>query len=64
VRFIDENMGSLNKADYLWVDAVFMSGMYAQRVRIVAIDEAAHKHGNWRCWAVHRYQVVQSTIRA
>jgi hypothetical protein len=45
VRFIDENMGSPTEADYLWADAVFMSGMHAQRARIVAINEAAHKHG-------------------
>ncbi len=44
VRFIDENMRSPTDADYRWADAVFMSGMHAQRARIEVINEAAHKH--------------------
>lgn len=45
VRFIDENMGPPSEADYRWADAVFISGMHAQRTRINALNDAAHLHG-------------------
>jgi hopanoid C-2 methylase len=45
VRFVDENIRSPEAADFQWADAVFISGMHAQRIRIEALNEAAHKYG-------------------
>jgi hopanoid C-2 methylase len=44
VRFIDENMERAAEADFLWADAVFVSGMHIQRRQIEDICRRAHKH--------------------
>jgi hopanoid C-2 methylase len=44
VRFIDENMERATDADFLWADAVFVSGMHIQRRQIDDICRRAHKH--------------------
>jgi radical SAM superfamily enzyme YgiQ (UPF0313 family) len=45
VRFIDENMGAAKSADFLWADAVFVSGMHIQRPAINDINARAHACG-------------------
>ncbi|CAN5201580.1 B12-binding domain-containing radical SAM protein [soil metagenome] len=44
VRFIDENMGFATDEDFIWADAVFVSGMHIQRPQINDICRRAHKH--------------------
>ena len=45
VRFIDENIEPITRADFAWADAVFVSGMHIQRERIHAITRNAHEAG-------------------
>jgi radical SAM superfamily enzyme YgiQ (UPF0313 family) len=45
VRFIDENIASARAADFLWADAVFVSGMHVQRTAINDINSRAHDYG-------------------
>ncbi|MDQ3797356.1 MAG: B12-binding domain-containing radical SAM protein [Pseudomonadota bacterium] len=45
VRLVDENIRPPSAADFQWADAVFMSGMHAQRARIDALNKAAHRYG-------------------
>jgi radical SAM superfamily enzyme YgiQ (UPF0313 family) len=42
VRFIDENMQRAEDEDFLWADAVFVSGMHIQRRQIDDICRRAH----------------------
>jgi radical SAM superfamily enzyme YgiQ (UPF0313 family) len=42
VRFIDENIARATEADLRWADAVFVSGMHAQREQIDDICRRAH----------------------
>lgn len=42
VRLRDENIEPATREDYLWADAVFVSGMHAQRRQIEAICRRAH----------------------
>ncbi len=42
VKFIDENMVRASDADFLWADAVFVSGMHIQRRQIEDIRRRAH----------------------
>jgi radical SAM superfamily enzyme YgiQ (UPF0313 family) len=42
VRFIDENIRPARREDFLWADAVFVSGMHAQRRQIETICRRAH----------------------
>jgi hopanoid C-2 methylase len=42
VRFIDENIKSARPEDFLWADAVFVSGMHVQKPQIQAICRRAH----------------------
>jgi radical SAM superfamily enzyme YgiQ (UPF0313 family) len=42
VRFIDENIKRTTDADFLWADAVFVSGMHIQRRQIENIADRAH----------------------
>jgi radical SAM superfamily enzyme YgiQ (UPF0313 family) len=42
VKFIDENMARASDADFLWADAVFVSGMHIQRRQIEDICRRAH----------------------
>jgi radical SAM superfamily enzyme YgiQ (UPF0313 family) len=44
VRFIDENMETATEADFLWADAVFLSGMHIQRRQIDDICRRAHRY--------------------
>jgi radical SAM superfamily enzyme YgiQ (UPF0313 family) len=44
VRFIDENIAPATEADFLWADAVFVSGMHVQRGQIHDICRRAHGH--------------------
>jgi len=44
VRFIDENIRTATDADFLWADAVFVSGMHIQRLQINDICRRAHAH--------------------
>lgn len=44
VRFIDENMGAATDEDFIWADAVFVSGMHIQRQQINDICRRAHEH--------------------
>jgi hopanoid C-2 methylase len=43
VRFIDENIAPATDADFLWADAVFISGMHVQRAQILDINRRAHR---------------------
>jgi radical SAM superfamily enzyme YgiQ (UPF0313 family) len=45
VRFVDENCRRATPADFLWADAVFVSGMHIQRPQIGDINRRAHAHG-------------------
>jgi radical SAM superfamily enzyme YgiQ (UPF0313 family) len=45
VRFIDENLRRATRADFLWADAVFVSGMHIQRAQIDDINRRAHEYG-------------------
>ncbi len=45
VRFIDENIRPAGARDFLWADAVFVSGMHVQMEQILDINERAHRHG-------------------
>jgi hopanoid C-2 methylase len=45
VRFIDENVGSAQPADFAWADAVFVSGMHAQRRQIEDVRRRTHAAG-------------------
>jgi radical SAM superfamily enzyme YgiQ (UPF0313 family) len=42
VRFIDENMKLATAADFLWAEAVFVSGMHIQRSQMNEICHRAH----------------------
>jgi len=42
VRFIDENMRRATEEDFIWADAVFVSGMHIQRRQIDDICRRAH----------------------
>jgi radical SAM superfamily enzyme YgiQ (UPF0313 family) len=44
VRFIDENILAATDEDFLWADAVFVSGMHIQRPQINDICRRAHEH--------------------
>ena len=43
VRFVDENIAKATDADFLWADAVFVSGMHIQRRFIDDICRRAHR---------------------
>lgn len=45
VRFIDENVRPVSDADYIWADAVLVSGMHIQRPHIHRINQTAHSLG-------------------
>src|SRR4029077_17524209 len=45
VRFVDENIAPATRDDFLWADAVFVSGMHIQRRRINEICARAHAVG-------------------
>jgi radical SAM superfamily enzyme YgiQ (UPF0313 family) len=45
VRFVDENMSPAADADFLWADAVFVTGMHVQRETINDVNERAHRFG-------------------
>lgn len=45
VRLVDENIRPASRDDYLWADAVFVTGMHAQRRQIEGICERAHMFG-------------------
>jgi hopanoid C-2 methylase len=45
VRFIDENIDPIKPEDFVWADAVFVSGMHIQRERIHDIIRRAHMAG-------------------
>jgi len=42
VRFVDENMRAATDEDFMWADAVFVSGMHIQRRQINDICNRAH----------------------
>lgn len=42
VRLVDENIRPATREDYLWADAVFVTGMHAQRRQIQSICRRAH----------------------
>jgi radical SAM superfamily enzyme YgiQ (UPF0313 family) len=42
VRLVDENIRPVTREDYLWADAVFVTGMHAQRRQIESICRRAH----------------------
>jgi hopanoid C-2 methylase len=44
VRFIDENMEGAQDQDFVWADAVFVSGMHIQRGQVEDICRRAHRH--------------------
>ncbi|MGL5166861.1 MAG: B12-binding domain-containing radical SAM protein [Afipia sp.] len=44
VRFIDENIRAATDEDFIWADAVFVSGMHIQRPQINDICRRAHEH--------------------
>ncbi len=44
-RFVDENVARATGADFDWADAVFTTGMRAQRNAILDVNERAHRHG-------------------
>src|SRR5215469_4715113 len=45
VRFIDENIDPAQPEDFVWADAVFVSGMHVQRHRMIDICRRAHAAG-------------------
>src|SRR5262245_21582695 len=45
VRFIDENIDPAAPEDFAWADAVFVSGMHVQRLRMIDICRRAHAAG-------------------
>lgn len=45
VRFIDENMEPASASDFIWADAIFVSGMHIQRRQIDDICLRAHQFG-------------------
>ncbi len=45
VRFIDENMEPASPRDFVWADAVFVSGMHIQRRQMEDIRARAHAFG-------------------
>jgi radical SAM superfamily enzyme YgiQ (UPF0313 family) len=45
VRFVDENIRAATRADFLWADVVFASGMHIQRPQILEIARRAHAVG-------------------
>lgn len=45
VRFIDENLRPAERADFAWADAVFVSGMHAQRRQIEDVRRRAQAAG-------------------
>ena len=45
VRFVDENRQPATDEDFVWADAVFVSGMHVQRDRIADVNERAHRFG-------------------
>jgi hopanoid C-2 methylase len=45
VRFVDENVDPARAEDFVWADAVFVSGMHVQHKRIVDICRRAHEAG-------------------
>ena len=44
VRFLDENIKPATDDDFIWADAVFVSGMHIQRPQINDICRRAHEH--------------------
>jgi radical SAM superfamily enzyme YgiQ (UPF0313 family) len=44
VRFLDENIKAATDEDFIWADAVFVSGMHIQRPQINDICRRAHEH--------------------
>jgi radical SAM superfamily enzyme YgiQ (UPF0313 family) len=44
VRFLDENIRAATDEDFIWADAVFVSGMHIQRPQINDICRRAHQH--------------------
>lgn len=45
VRFVDENMSPAKDEDFVWADAVFVTGMHVQRECINDVNERAHRFG-------------------
>jgi radical SAM superfamily enzyme YgiQ (UPF0313 family) len=45
VRFVDENVRPVRRADFDWCDVVFVSGMHIQREQINDICRRAHERG-------------------
>jgi hopanoid C-2 methylase len=45
VRFVDENIDPAEPEDFAWADAVFVSGMHVQRLRMLDICRRAHAAG-------------------
>src|SRR5580698_1171857 len=45
VRFIDENIAPARASDFVWADAVLVSGMHIQRRAIDDINARAHRFG-------------------
>lgn len=45
IRLIDENITPVTEKDYLWADAVIVSGMHIQRSQINQINQQAHRAG-------------------
>jgi hopanoid C-2 methylase len=45
VRFVDENMEPATDEDFLWADAVFVTGMHVQRETINDVHARAHRFG-------------------
>lgn len=44
VRFVDENIEAATDSDFMWADAVFVSGMHIQRRQMNDICRRAHEH--------------------
>lgn len=44
VRFVDENIRPATQEELQWAEAVFVSGMHAQRRQIEAICRRAHRY--------------------
>src|SRR5665213_1853956 len=45
VRFVDENLRRASAPDFMWADAVFVSGMHIQRSQMDDINRRAHSYG-------------------
>ena len=45
VKFVDENIRPVRRAEFAWADAVFVSGMHIQRARIHDLCARAHASG-------------------